>query len=375
MAINVTQSPSTNTSAHNPVVWKFQFTALGVSPVVKSMIYYLADSSNNRISEIYTWTPQSTSEVLPVDMSKVLVSLLKTSFPSYGAIMTDSTAVKAVKIRYRENDYNTTTCTDTPGTLTDTSVIYAWNVKQSLENQGLFTWTNPRTGAMMNSYPRRMYWGYDTEPYVWFAGAGTVRITFYNSAGSSLGTTTHTFTGTNTAKYAPLDYSDLGISSLPYSALLEVNEGLGYLNHYISYSACTCRETFTGVMFLDPLGGRSFAPIKCSSENSVQRTVSEVLKYTNTILSNENTGFRPRAEAQIKVQIPLGAETYDRQFAQALIGSPGHHLLYANSAGVRTWHKAILSGSGITTVQKGKETTLELTFQLSDDKSGQTFDI
>ena len=62
MAINVTQSPASNVSANDPIVWKFQFTALGTGTQVKRMIYYLADASNNKIGDDYVWTPASTSE-------------------------------------------------------------------------------------------------------------------------------------------------------------------------------------------------------------------------------------------------------------------------------------------------------------------------
>ncbi|NOT37503.1 MAG: hypothetical protein HOP11_09005 [Saprospiraceae bacterium] len=382
MAINVTQSPSTNTAAHSPVIWKFQFSAMGVLPVVKRMTYYLADSSSVRISEIYVWTPKDAADVLTVDVSDLVIPLVKTEInlpfltPPVAIITaTDATVVKGVKIMYTENDFNTATCINTPLTEQSTAVVNVWNNKLNLENNSFFSWTGGKTGALMNTLPSRMYWGYDTSPYIWFAGIGVVKITYYNTVGTNLGSATHNVSGANTAKYISLVHTDYGTTSLPYSALLEVNNGMGWKNYNISFDVCTCKGSYTGVMFLDPLGGRSFAPAKCESEGQVNRKGDTIVRYEPTLLKNGTSFVNSNAVDQIKLNIPLGDTIEDHDFARALVASPGHHLHKISTTGVKTLHKAILNSATISTVTKGKSTILDLTFELVDDKSGQRQDV
>jgi len=251
MAINVTANPADNSSAHDQVIWKFQFTALGTPPVVVRMLYYLADSSGTRINEKdYHWYPKSTSEILPVNINDLVTESVYTAFPSCNTgIVTDSNAVKSFKIYYAIASFDTSDGSETIGAYSQTAVKAIWNTALNVETASKFDWSGGKTGTFMNSYPTRMKWSTDGEQYAWFAGVGSVRITWYSSTGATLTTITHSMTG-STAKYVSLDWRCHSIAK-PHSMLLEVNEGLGYNSTIVSYDACTCRGFYTGLTFLD----------------------------------------------------------------------------------------------------------------------------
>ena len=376
MAINITQAPASNCSAHDPIIWKFQFTALGTPPVERRLRYYLADSSGNRLSETYVWTPKSTAEQLTVDVSDTVKALLSTVFPSCSVgIQADSVPVKGIKIIYGESNFNTSTCVDTTSFDNETSVVYAWNTALNVDTASNFVWSGGKTGSLMNSYPSRMYWSTDSEPYMWFAGIGMAQITFYNLAGASLGTTNHNLTGATTAKYISLDWRCYSVASRPHSALLEVNEGTGYRNYIISYDVCSCRDFYTGITFLDPLGGRSHVSIECPSEISVQREGSEIYRYNPSATTKGRSFFNPVGSEQLKFKVVLGNTYEDQAFARALLGSPGHHLLRMANSGTKSWYKFILSGGTVTTIKQREKILIDLSGFLADDKSGQNLDI
>ena len=66
MAITLISSPSSNVSSHNPIEWKLQLSAMGTLPVIKRVLYYLADGAGTRFSEIYVWTPTATTEIFTI---------------------------------------------------------------------------------------------------------------------------------------------------------------------------------------------------------------------------------------------------------------------------------------------------------------------
>lgn len=317
MAINVTQAPNTNCSANDPIVWKFQFTALGTPPVKKSMTYYLADSGGTRISEIYVWTPEATSEICTFDAASIVRSLVSTSFPNLAGIQTDSLAVIGIKVKYTESDFDTSTCIDSPGSETSTGTVYAWNTALNFNTISDFIFTGGKTGTLMNSYPTRMYWGSDNLPFMWFAGAGSIQITWYSSSGASLGTITYTLTSATTSKYINLDYAYHGITIKPSSARIIVNNGSTSKTYTASYDVCTCRDFFTGFMFLDPLGGRSFASVSCKIESSVSRSNQDVVMYNPTSITKGLSALNPSSNEQYKLTIPLGRTNEDKEFAIA----------------------------------------------------------
>ena len=374
MAINITASPADNASANDPIVWKFQFTALGTPPVVVRMLYYLADSGGTRISEIYHWIPKSTNEILPVNVNDLVLESVSTAFPSCNVgMVTDSNAVKDFKIYYAIASFDTSTGIDSVAAYSQTPVKAVWNTALNMDTASNFVWTGGKTGTFMNSYPTRMKWSTDGEQYAWFAGVGSIRITWYSSTGATLTTVTHTLTGA-TAKYVSLDWRCHSIAK-PHSMLLEVNEGLGYVSSIVSYDACTCRGFYTGLTFLDPLGGRSHVAILCPNEINLERAGGEIIRFDETITTKGRSFLNPSGREKVKLTIPLGTTPEDLTFAKGLIFSPGHHILKMSEAGVKTWYKFILS-TGDYLIIKGKDQiNVELTGYLSDEKGGQKTDI
>ena len=378
MAINVVTSPATNASAHDSIIWKFQFTSLGSPPNQKRMNYYLADSSGNRLSETYTWTPKSTAEVLTVDVGPIVRSILSTVFPSCNiSVQNDSTVVKGIKIYYGESTFNTTTCADVVSPDNETSVVYAWNTALNNDSASDFVFSGGKTGVIMNSYPSKIRWSPDSEPYLWYAGAGVVQITFYTSAGVSLGTTSHSMLGAATAKYVSLDWRCYSVASRPASALLEVNDGTGYKNTLIVYDVCSCRDFYTGITFLDPKGGRSHISLNCPKDISIQREGSEVTQYISgfSATTKGRSFFNPKASDQIKVQAVIGNTYEDLAFARALLASPGHHILRMNAAGSNTWYKFILQGGTYNVIKDREELLIDITGFIAEEKGGQKIDI
>ena len=375
MALNIVSNPADNLSSNDPIVWKFQFDSLGSAPNVLRMLYYLADGSGNKISETYHWIPKSTAEIKDIDVKELTNEFTSTAFPSCSTgITTDSNAVKAIKLYYCIASFNTSTGVDTIPSYSQVSVKLTWNTAMNVDTASLLDWSGGRTGMFMNSYPKRMKWSIDGEPYGWFAGVGSIRITWYTSTGSTILSVTHTITGATTAKYVSFDWRCHSISK-PHSALIEINEGLGYQNYIVSYDACTCRGFYTGLTFLDPLGGRSHVAINCPAEISLERNGSEVIRYGETAITKGRSFFNPSLKEKVKFIIPLGTTAEDLTFAKALIGSPGHHILKMSDAGVKTWYKFILN-TGESTIIKGKEIiNIELSGVLADDKSGQKIDI
>lgn len=374
MSITLLSSPSSNVSSNNPIEWKLQFTALGTPPVVKRALYYLADSSGTRVSEIYVWVPLSTTEVLVIDVSKIIKGSVTTSLPSCNVgMVTDSTAYKQYKLYYAESSFDTTTCIDSVAAYSQSSLITVYNLSLDVDTASNFVWTGGKTGTFMNSYPARMKWSTDGEQYAWFAGVGSIRITWYSSTGATLTTITHTLTGA-TAKYVSLDWRCHSIAK-PHSMLLEVNEGLGYVSSIVSYDACTCRGFYTGLTFLDPLGGRSHAAINCPQSINIERASNEYLQYGETITTKGRSIINPSTKEKLKFTIPLGATHSDLVFAKALIGSPGFHVLKMSESGVKTWYKFILDGGDIGVIKGREEILIELSGSFADDKGGQTNDI
>lgn len=374
MAVNVTANPADNSSANDNVVWKFQFTALGTAPVVVRMLYYLADSGGTRISEIYHWTPKSTTEILPVNIGDLLTEAVYTSFPSCNTgIVTDSNALKSVKVYYAIASFDTSTGIDSVAAYSQTAVKAIWNTALNVETASKFDWSGGKTGTFMNSYPTRMKWSTDGEQYAWFAGVGSVRITWYSSTGATLTTLTHSMTGA-TAKYVSLDWRCHSIAK-PHSMLLEVNEGLGYNSTIVSYDACTCRGFYTGLTFLDPLGGRSHVAINCPNEINLERSGGEIIRFDETITTKGRSFFNPSSKEKVKFTIPLGSTPEDLAFAKALIGSPGHHILKMSEAGVKTWYKFILNPGDYLVIKQRDTINVELSGYLADEKGGQKIDI
>lgn len=375
MAINIVSSPADNASANDQIVWKFQFSALGTPPVVVRMLYYLADSSGTRINEKdYHWYPKSINEILPVNINDLVIESVYTAFPSCNTgIVTDTNAVKSFKVYYAIASFDTSTGVDTVAAYSQTPVKAVWNTALNMDTASNFVWTGGKTGTFMNSYPTRMKWSTDGEQYAWFAGVGSIRITWYSSTGATLTTITHALTGA-TAKYVSLDWRCHSIAK-PHSMLLEVNEGTGYVSYNISYDACTCRGFYTGLTFLDPLGGRSHIAINCPLEINIERAGGEIIRFDETITTKGRSFFNPSGKEKVKFTISLGSTPEDLSFAKALLGSPGHHILKMSEGGTKTWYKFILSPGDYLIIKQKETILIELTGYLSDDKSGQKIDI
>jgi len=376
MAINVTQSPASNVSANDPIVWKFQFTALGTGTQVKRMIYYLADASNNKIGDDYVWTPASTSEVQPFDAMDVLRGLVSTIWPTAaGAAQTDSNCVKAVKVRYAEATFDTSNCSDTVSAYSDTATVNIWNTALNIDNASALTFTGGKTGFLMNSYPDIMEWSPDSEPYVWFGGIGSVRLTWYNNSGTSLANTTINFTGASTAKYLCIDWRLYGLTTAPATLKLEVNDGTGYITKWIKYSLCSCRDFYTCMNFLDPLGGRSSISLLCQNEISINREAKIVEVYNPTQTAGGTSVLNPKATETLKVQTVLDNTYEGLKYARALFGSPGYHIMRMSDSGTKTWYKFILTAGTTKVIEGKKDLLVELSGYLAEEKSGQSFDI
>ncbi|MEP7197263.1 MAG: hypothetical protein ABI851_12145 [Saprospiraceae bacterium] len=376
MALNIVTNPASNSSANDPIIWKLQLTVLGSAPIEKRVTYYVADSAGTRISEIYVWTPKSTSEILQVDVNHILKGITSSAFPTCSVTpVVDTSAIKSVKLYYAENSFDTSTCIDTPGAYSQSSLIYVINSALNYENISAFDLSGGKTGALMNSYPTRMYWSPDSEPYAHYYGTGTVKITFYNAAGANISSTTHTMTGANTAKYVSLDWRCYSVSSAPASALLEVNDGTGWKSYIISMDVCSCRGFYTGLSFLDPLGGRSSVSIKCPSELNIIRTGTEIYSFSPTITTKGRGIVNPGAKEDIKISVQLGHTNEDLLFAKGLLGSPGHHLLKMSKSGVKTWFKFILEAGSISVIKEQQEIEIQLKGTLAEDYSGQSIDI
>lgn len=377
MAVNVTASPATNVAAYNPIVWKLQISAMGVAPIEKRVLYYLADGAGTQISDTYVWTPRSNTETLEINASQVIRAAIRTAWPSCSMSPTvDGIISKTIKLYYAEADYNTSTCVDSIGAYSQTSTITVWNSSLNLDTKNQFTWTGGKTGCMMNSFPSVIHYSPDSEPYMWFAGEGSGQITFYSAAGVNLGTTAWSFTGATTAKFVSLDWKCY-TGTRPHTANVQYNDGTGSKSVLIVYDACTCRGFYTGLTFLDPLGGRSHVSVLCPSEMSAIREGSEVYQYTPG-LSQDNKGrsfFRPIAKDQVKVQIKVPNTFQDMAFARSILASPGHHLLKVSESGTKTWHKFILQAGTIKLSEDRTDIIAELTGEVADYKSGQTIDI
>lgn len=377
MAINITSSPATNVSAHNPIEWKFQFTALGTPPQVKKMIYYLADGSNNQISEIYIWTPKDTNEIQTFDASHIARGLVSTIFPSAsGAQMTDTECVKQIKVRYAEVTFDTTTCEETVGAYSNSSTVNVWNVALNNDTAAILDFSGSRTGFLMNSYPSKMTWSPDAEPYIWFGGVGSIRLTWYSNTGASMANTTINFTTATTAKYLCIDWRFYSITTKPSSLKLEVNEGFGYVTKWIDLSLCSCRDFYTGLNFLDSRGGRSSVSLLCNGfEVSTQRSIAETYRYNPIQNERGRSVMNPDTKEQIKVQTIL-ANTYEGQiYGRSLFASPGHHIMRMDSTGNKTWQKFIVTGGTTKILEGSKEILVEITGYLADNKNSQFSDL
>lgn len=376
MAINVTQSPASNVSANDPIVWKFQFTALGTGTQVKRMRYYLADASNNQISDEYDWTPKSTSEVLSIDASRLSAGLVATAWPTAaGAAQTDSGCVTQIKIRYFESTFDTSDCSNTNGSVQNTSTVNVWNTALDFDTFEALDFTGGKTGLLMNSYPSLMEWSPDAEPYVWFGGIGSVRLTWYNNSGTSLANTTINFTGASTAKYLCIDWRLYGLTTAPATLKLEVNDGTGYITKWIKYSLCSCRDFYTCMNFLDPLGGRSSISLLCPNDISLTRETKIIEQYSPTKTSGGISNINPKSNEVIKVNTVLGRNYDAVKYARALLGSPGHHIMRMSDSGTKTWYKFILTAGTTKVIEGTKGLLVELSGYIAEDKGGQSSDI
>lgn len=373
MAITLISSPSSNVSSHNPIEWKLQLSAMGTLPVIKRVLYYLADGAGTRFSEIYVWTPTATTEIFTIDAKTVVKSLLNTSFPVNGTgITTDLTAYKTIKLYYAESSFDTSTCIDTVGSYTITSTITVYNLSLNFDTENAFVWSGGKTGSLMNSYPTNMRATTESDISLWFAGVGSIRLTWYNSAGTSLYTITHTMTG-STAKYISLDWR---VHSVAKPALLkyEVNSGLGYVDYFIRYDNCSCIDYYTSIKFLDPLGGRSDASINCEMSIDLQRSVNEFNQYGATITTKGKSNINAFVNEKLKFIVPIGKYSTDLSFAKALLSSSGHHILKIDSAGNKKWYKFLLDSGTINFKTKSESNYIEISGSFADNK-GQTIDI
>lgn len=375
MAINVTQSPSSRVSANDPLIWKFQFSALGTGSQVKRMLYYLADSANNALSDTYVWTPKAATEVLTLDAKELVSGLVSTAWPTAsGTATTDSGCVYTVKIRYSEATFDTSSCTDSVGSYASTSTTDVWNTSLDIDTAATLTWTGGKTGYLMNSYPSYMEWSSDAEPYIWYGGTGTVKFTFYNAAGTPTEVTT-TMSGSTSAKYLCADWRLHGITSAPVTLKIDISDGTGTTTKWAKYSVCSCRDFYTCLNFLDPLGGRSSVSLICPSEININREIKEVFSYNPTQTTGGRSVSQPKATETIKVATVLSNDFDGLKYARALFGSPGHHIMRMSSSGNKTWYKFILTGGSAKVIEGKKNLQVELSGYIADEKNGQPSDI
>ncbi len=375
MAVVVDSSPNSKVSSNDPIIWKVHLSVMGTGTVVKRLIYWFDDGAGNKLSAAkdYVWTPISTVDTLPINAQVITEGFPKTSFPIASASVTvDTNAAKTVRLCYKESSYDTATCIDTLGSATYTTAVTVFNTALDIYTNTLFDWTGGITGCLMNSFASTNKLSQYTEPCFWYAGTGAAKITYYNSAGSTLGSTiNYTITGALTVKYFCYDYKIHGITEVPFKCKLEINNGLGFVSYWFNYHSCSCKEFFSSLKFLDPKGGRSDVVINCDTDiYNLQRSSSTAKQYNTTTNLYADKTFLVKTKKELSLKIYVGVSNDYAKFVMALFNSPSHHVLTTNAAGTQTWYKFILNNQTVKIVND----LVEVTGYLADELNSQKID-
>ncbi len=386
MAVVLNSQPKTYCPAHWSVPFGISLSDLGTPPTRIDFGYYLAESGGTRLMEDKKYTPFATATEFTKDFKSLCRGLVYTSFPAELATQqTDSNIIKAVKLKYGEVSYNSNTCATVKTITFDSNVFYLLNAGANTDTQALFGtssgFTAPRTGLLLSQRPDWWELQHGAKDYLWFLGAGTITVKYYNGTSQLGSTQTFNFSGATTVKYICLDYSLYSITTNPTHAIVTMWDGANGDNgksYRINYCFCPEQDNYLGVLFLEPMGGRGMLSTGKPLSIDQERTATTIYKPMDLTQSNHKTGGR-------SVIIPVGTRklTFENQidnapgttrWLQNFISSPGHHAQRGYGANTR-WEKFILDTGSVKLIERNKLINFQFSGYISEEINSQSEDI
>lgn len=372
MAVVLNSQPKKYSPAHWSVPFSISLTDLGTPPTRLDFGYYLADSGGTRLMEDKKYKPLAVSTPFIKEFKGVAGKQVYTSFPSeLATAQTDSNIIKAVKLKYGEVSYNSTTCATVKTITSDSNTFYLLNSGANSDTHALFGdssgFTAPRTGLLLHQRPDHWKLLYGSKDYLWFLGVGTIVVKYYNGTAQVGGTQTFNLAGATTVKYICLDYALYSIGTPLTHATVKVFDGTTGdtgKTYQIDYCNCSDQDDYIGVLFLEPLGGRAMMATGKPLSIDLERTGTEIFKPLDLTQAQHKTGGRSiihsggtiKLTFNIQYEIWPGIETYLQNFC----ASTGHHAQKGYGANTK-WQKFILDPGSI----KIKERNSFLEFKFS----------
>lgn len=384
MAITLDSKPKLYCPAHHEVPFYLSATDLGTAPERIDIGMYLADNSGTRLHPLNKKIkPRATGVSYRKDFKSLCEKLVYTSFPTDSASQQiDPYITKKVKLYYGPVTFNSTTCeTITNQVTTQSSIINLINANCNADTQALFGtstgYTLPRTGLLLSQRPDIWKMVYGAKDYMWFLGAGTIAITFYNGT-ATVGTHSFTFTGADTVKYISLDQLVYSHTDTVTRATVFVSDGVIERNYYVEYCCKPDQDDYVGILFLEPLGGRSMLPTGLAFSEDVERTHNQIHKQFDLTSTSVTTGNRTISHAVGTRKRTFRTEVVDspgaKRFIENFFSSAGYHAQKGYGANTK-WEKFILDPGSRKVKELNKVFEIEFTGELSEIINSQVEDI
>lgn len=386
MAVVLNSEPKKYCPAHWSVPFNVELSDLGTPPTRKDFGYYLADSGGTRLMEDQKYKPFAASTPFIRELRGAAASKVFTSFPSESATQqTDSNIIKAVKLKYGEVSYNSTTCATVKTITSDSNIFYLLNSAANTDTHSLFGtsagFSGTRTGLLLHQRPERWKLLNGSKDYLWFLGVGSIELKYFNGTSQVGSTQTFTLTGSTTVKYVCLDPALYSISGTLTHATVRVydgSDGDNWTNYQIYYCNCAEQDEYLGVLFLEPLGGRAMMATGKPKTTELERSGTTVFKPMDLTQTNHKLGGRssivPSGTSKLTFNIQFEIWPGIERYIQNFCSSPGHHAQKGYGANLR-WVKFVLDTGSIKIRERNSLLEFEFAGFVSEEFGVQNEDI
>lgn len=384
MAITLVSKPKLYCPAHYEVPFVFSMDDLGTSPERIDFGYFLADNSGTMLHPLMKkYKPTGTGVHFRKDFRSLAQKLVYTSFPTDATTATtDTNITKKVKLYYGPVTFNSETCnTDVESVTTVSSVINLINSNVNVDNQSLFGtsagYTSPRTGLLLSQRPDTWKGVYGYKDYLWFLGAGSIVVTYF-SGNTTIGTHSFTLTGADTVKYISLDQLVYSHTESLTHATVFIYDGVIEKTYRIDYCCKPTQDDYVGILFLEPLGGRSMIATGSPTNLNLDRTGNEIHKTFDLSSTSVKTGHQSSINVKglrkrsFKTEVINSAGAL--RWIENFFSSPGHHAQKGYGANT-VWEKFILESGSYTVFEQNKLIEITFTGHLSEGINSQEEDI
>lgn len=386
MAVELITQPKKYSPVFWSVAWDISLDDLGTDPIKIYWGGYLAFADNTRITDDIPYKPFAADVQFTKEFRSHCGGLVKTSFPTDASTATvDTNIIKQVKLKYGTVTFNTDNCPDGGEKEFDfdSNTINIINANANVETQQLFGnsagFISPRTGLLLSQRPAAWTLCHGAKDYLWYLGVGTMTIKYYSGSTQIGSTQSFTLSGATTVKYVALDYNQYSIAK-PTHAIILVNDGTAEpgTEYRINYCDCVEQDNYLGVMFLEPMGGRSMFHTGIPESVDIERSGTTVVKAFDLSQTQHKTGgetfFIPKGTKKVSFKMELERSTGIETWISNFFSSAGHHAQRGYGANLK-WEKFILDSGTYKVLEKNKLVEVTFTGYVGEGIRSQNSDI